>query len=150
MHKRTAAILGSIALSAGLLLAQAPGTDQQQPSTPQTGQSAQAWHHRAAGPGMQVKMLTQKLNLSQDQVAQLTPIMADERQQMQALRAETSLTVQDWQAKAKAIRQDTKAKIEALLDDTQKQQYEKMLTAPRGRQWQHNGQQQPAQNQPAT
>ncbi len=150
VQRTTAAILASLMLSAGLLLAQEAPTDQQQPATQPSGQSAPMRHDRGARPGMtQAGWLVQKLNLSEGQVAQLKPILAAQRQQMQALRADTSQTVQDYQAKAKAIRQDTNAKIEALLDDTQKQQYEQMLAARRAHRQQHtDGQQQPAQNQP--
>jgi len=143
MQKRTTVILGSMLLCAGLLFAQAPAADQQQP-VQQSGQSAPMEHHRGAGPGMQLRWLTQKLSLSQDQVAQLKPILVEQRQQMQALRANTSQTVQDLQTKAQAIRQDTNSKIEALLNDSQKQQFEQMLAARRAR----HQQQQPAQNQP--
>jgi len=128
MQKRTAAILGSLLLAAGLLFAQAPSTDQQQPATQASGQSTQMRHHRGARAGMmQARWLAQKLNLSQDQLTQLKPILAAHHQQMRALRADSSLTAQDRQAKAEEIRQDTKGKIEALLNDSQKQQFEQIL-----------------------
>jgi len=141
MQKRTTVILGSMLLCAGLLFAQAPGSDQQQPATPQTGPSAPMQYHR---PGMRAQWLARRLNLSQDQVEQIKPILAEQRQQMQALRADTAQSVQSFRDKAKAIRQDTQGKIEALLNDSQKQQFEQMLAARRAR----HQQQQPAQTQP--
>ena len=128
MHNKTAAIWGSLILSGGLLFAQAPATDQQQPTTQLSGQSAPMRHNRGARGGMmmQSRWLAEKLNLSQDQVAQIKPILAGERQQMQVLRADTSLSVPDRQAKAKTIRQDAKGKIEALLNDAQKQQFQQI------------------------
>jgi len=148
MQNRTAAILASLMLSAGLLLAQEAPTDQQQPANQPSGQSAPMQQHRGAREGMmQASWLAQKLNLSEDQVAQLKPILAAQRQQMQALRADTSQTIQDLQTKAQAIRQETNSKIEALLNDSQKQQYEQMLAARRALRQQHTNGQQPA-NQP--
>jgi len=130
MQNRTAVILGSLLLAAGSAFAQAPATDQQQPTTPQTEQAEPMQHNREARPGMmQAQWLAQKLNLSQDQLDQIKPILAEQRQQMQALRADTSLSLQDRQAKAEAIRQDSKTKIEALLNDSQKQQFQQILAA---------------------
>jgi hypothetical protein len=123
MQKRTAALLGSMLLCAGLLFAQAPATDQQQPTDPQTGQSKPM--QQGARPGM--RGLAQMLNLSQDQVAQIKPILAEQREQIQAIRADTSLSPEDRQTRLKSVRQDARGKIEALLNDSQKQQYEQML-----------------------
>jgi len=73
-----------------------------------------------------------KLGLSQDQVAQIKPVLEDRTQKMQALRADASLSPQDRRAKAQDIMQDSKNKIEAVLNDTQKQQFEQMLAERRG------------------
>ena len=77
----------------------------------------------------QARMMQRRLNLNQDQTAQIQTILADRRQQMEALRADSSLSDQDRRAQAQAIQQDSKSKIEALLNDTQKQQFEQMLAA---------------------
>jgi len=79
------------------------------------------------------KHLGKKLGLSNEQVAQLKPILEDRQQQMQTLRSDTSLNDQDRQAKARGVMQDSKTRIEALLNDTQKQQFEQMLQERRAR-----------------
>ncbi len=121
-------VLGAL-LSAGLVLAQAPATNQA-PATP----SQQGNFHRNFDPAQQAAHLTKRLSLSDDQVAQIKPILADRFQQMQNLRADTSLTQQDRHAKARAIMQDSNSKIEAVLNDTQKQQFEQMLAQRRSHQ----------------
>ncbi len=79
------------------------------------------------------KHLGKKLGLSNEQVAQLKPILEDRQQQMQTLRNDTSLNQQDRRAKAGGIMQDSKTRIEAVLNDTQKQQFEQMLQERRAR-----------------
>lgn len=79
------------------------------------------------------KHLGKKLGLSNEQVAQLKPILEERQQQMQTLRGDSSLNEQDRHAKAKGIMQDSKTRIEALLNDTQKQQFEQMLQERRDR-----------------
>lgn len=81
----------------------------------------------------QARHLAKTLGLSQDQVAQIKPILADRIQQMQSLRADTTLSPQDRREKARAIMQDSRSKIEAVLNDQQKQQFEQMLAQRRAR-----------------
>ena len=130
-------VLGAL-LSAGILLAQAPDSNQASAANAQqTAQTHQGRHHRTMDPAKMAAHLGKKLGLSNDQVAQLTPILTDRQQQMQTLRADASLTQQDRHAKAKSIMEDSKNKIEAVLNDTQKQQFEQMLAERRQR---HNHQ----------
>lgn len=82
-------------------------------------------------PNRQAKRLAKQLNLSQDQVSQIEPILADRDQQMQALRGDSSLAPADRRTKAKGIMDDSNSKIEAVLNDQQKQQYEQMLASRR-------------------
>ncbi|HKN23128.1 MAG TPA: hypothetical protein VJX73_17005 [Terracidiphilus sp.] len=132
-------ILGAL-LSAGLVLAQAPTTSQAPAAQGQPGN-----FHRNFDPNQQVVRLSKRLGLSDDQVAQIKPILADRFQQMQTLRADTSLSEQDRHAKVRAIMQDSNTKIESVLNDTQKQQFEKMQAEHRSHQ--HN-RQAPAASQP--
>ncbi len=136
MHTKTISMLLGALLSTGVVLAQAPDQTQQ-PNAPQTAQSEQGRHHRAPDPDRMAKHLGKKLALSNEQVAQLKPILEDRQQQMQSLRADASLSQQDRHAKAQGIMQDSKNKIEALLNDTQKQQFEQMLQERRAH---HNSQ----------
>ena len=132
MHTKTISMLLGALLSTGVVLAQAPDQTQQ-PSAPQAAQTEQGRHHRAPDPDRMAKHLGKKLGLSNEQVAQLKPILVDRQQQMQTLKADTSLNEQDRHAKATGIMQDSKTKIEALLNDTQKQQFEQMLQERRAR-----------------
>jgi Spy/CpxP family protein refolding chaperone len=126
MHTKTISMLLGALLSTGVVLAQAPDQTQQS-NAPQAAQGEQGRHHRAPDPDRMAKHLGKKLALSNEQVAQLKPILEDRQQQIQSLRADTSLSQQDRHAKAQGIMQDSKNKIEALLSDTQKQQFEQML-----------------------
>ena len=111
-----------VLLSAGMafVFAQAPANQSAAPS--QEGRQ-----HRTFDPGQQAAHLGKRLSLSNDQVAQIQPILADRFQKMQNLRSDTSLSQEDRHSKVQAIMQDSNTKIEALLNDTQKQQYEQML-----------------------
>ena len=134
--KTSTLILGAL-LSAGMVFAQAPGSNQAPAaSTPQAAPAQPGNFHRNFDPGQQAVHLGKRLGLSDDQVAQIKPILADRFQQMQNLRAETSLSEQDRHAKVRAIMQDSNSKIEAVLNDTQKQQFEQMLAQRRSHQ--HN------------
>jgi hypothetical protein len=118
-------LLGA-ALSAGLVMAQAP--EQNQPSSAaQATATDQARPHHAPNPDRMAKHLGKKLGLSSDQVNQIKPVLEDRAQRMQALRADSSLSAQDRRTKAHEIMQDSTTKIEAVLNDTQKQQFEQML-----------------------
>ena len=131
MNRTKATIVLGALLSASVMFAQAPDSNQA-PATnaPQAAQGP-GYQHRNFDPSQFAAHLGQRLGLSSDQVAQITPILAARRQQMQTLRADTSLTEQDRHAQAHAIVQDTNSKIEALLTDTQKQQFEQMLAQRR-------------------
>ena len=132
MQTKTISMLLGALLSTGVVLAQAPDQTQQ-PSAPQAAQNQQGHHHRAPDPDRMAKHLGKKLSLSNEQVAQLKPILEDRQQKMQTLKADASLSEQDRHAKARDIMQDGKTRIEALLNDTQKQQFEQMLQERRAR-----------------
>jgi len=136
-------VLGAL-LSAGLVFAQAPASNQAPAAdAPQAAQAQQS--HRNFDPNRQAVRLSKRLGLSNDQAAQIKPILVDRFQQMQNLRADTSLNQQDRHAKVHALMQDSNTKIEAVLNDTQKQQFEKMQAERRSHQ--HN-RQAPASSQP--
>ena len=136
-------VLGAL-LSAGLVFAQAPASNQAPAAdAPQAAQAQQS--HRNFDPNRQAVRLSKRLGLSDDQAAQIKPILVDRFQKMQSLRADTSLNQQDRHAKVHALMQDSNTKIEAVLNDTQKQQFEKMQAERRSHQ--HN-RQAPASSQP--
>lgn len=136
MHTRTVSMLLGALLSTGVVLAQTP-----QQSEPQgNAQATQADHarmHHAPNPDRMAAHLQKKLNLSQDQVNQIKPVLQDRAQQLSALRSDTTLSPQDRRTKARDIMKDSTSKIEAVLNDTQKQQFEQMRQQRRGH---HRGQ----------
>jgi Spy/CpxP family protein refolding chaperone len=141
---KTTIILGAL-LSASVMFAQAPDSSQAPAAnSAQAAPSQPGYQHRNFDPSRFAAHLGQRLSLSSDQVAQITPILAARQQQMQTLRADASLSEQDRHTKAHAIMQDTNSKIEALLTDPQKQQFEQMLAQRRAR---HNHQPQTSQPQ---
>ena len=138
-------ILGAL-LSATTMFAQAPDASQAPAATaPQAAPSQPGNQHRNFDPSQFAARLGQRLSLSSDQVAQITPILTARQQQMQTLRADASLSEQDRHTKAHAIMQDTNSKIEAVLTDPQKQQFEQMLA--QRRQHRHNREQPSSQPQ---
>ncbi len=72
-------------------------------------------------------MLTQKLNLTPDQVTQVKAIQDDSRTQMMALRDDTATAQPDKRAKMMDIRKSSHDKIRALLTDEQKPKYDAMI-----------------------
>jgi hypothetical protein len=128
-------LLGAL-LSAGVVLAQTPQQSEPQSNTPATQTDHPRMHH-APNPDRMAAHLQKKLNLSEDQVNQIKPVLQDRAQQLSALRSDTSLSQQDRRAKARDIMKDTNTKIEAVLNDTQKQQFEQMRQQHHGH---HKGQ----------
>ena len=142
--KKATFFLGAL-LSAGLVLAQAPATNQTPAANaPQATPAQPGNFHRNFDPNRQASHLGKRLGLSDDQVAQIKPILADRFQQMQNLRADTSLSQKDRHARVRALMQDSNGKIEALMSDTQKQQFEQMLAQRRA----HQRRRAPAASQP--
>jgi protein CpxP len=128
MLKLKATLVLTALLSTGMLMAQEPATPSSNDTRNQTApQGAEGHGRQAMNPNRQAKHLAKELNLSQDQVAQIKPILADRDQQVQSLRGDTSLAPQDRREKMRGIMQDSKSKIEAVLNDSQKQQFEQML-----------------------
>jgi hypothetical protein len=126
--KATVALGVLLSAGAAFVVAQSPSINQ--PAAP----AQQGQQHRTTDPNQQAAHLGKRLGLSGDQVAQITPILADRQQKVQALRADNSISQQDRHSKVQAIMQDSNGRIESLLNDTQKQQYEQMLAERRAHQ----------------
>ena len=127
-------------LSTALTLALA-GTaafaQQAQPTLPENSSpNANApFHHRghhAPNPQKQAEMISKKLNLSADQTAKLTPILADRAQKTQALFQDQSLTQDQRRAQMKAIRENTQQQLATILSPDQMQQLKTMRHGHRG------------------
>lgn len=74
-------------------------------------------------PDAVVDIMGAKLNLSDDQKAQIKPIIVERRQQMQVLRQDTSLRPLQRKRRMKSIFNDSDKKIKAVLNDDQRKQY---------------------------
>ena len=84
-------------------------------------------------PSRQVKMLTKRLNLSDDQQKQVLSILTDRQQQFENIRNDSSLSQQDRRAKMQSLREESDTKIKAVLNDDQKQKYDQMQQQMRER-----------------
>jgi protein CpxP len=94
-------------------------------AAPQTSQQG----HEAIGatsPEAHLQMLSEKLNLTEDQKAKLKPILLDQAQQMKAVRDDTSLTPEQKAAKKKAIHETTHDQINAVLTPEQQEKFKEM------------------------
>ncbi|MDI3260451.1 MAG: hypothetical protein QJR02_12245 [Sinobacteraceae bacterium] len=109
--------LAGYALVAVILLG-GPGLAQAQT---EAAPAAGAW--QPPPPEQVTDWLAGKLQLSDDQKNQITPIIADRQQKLAAIRADTTLRQGQKLRQMKAVYDDSDRRIEAVLSDAQKQQY---------------------------
>jgi len=83
-------------------------------------------HHR-------MKMLSERLKLTDDQKAKLAPILQSEGDQLKAIRDDASLTREQKRDKARAVQQASKPQIRALLTPEQQKQLDEMKDQRRER-----------------
>lgn len=141
MNIRSSSLALGVLFCTGLLMAQAPDQSQSQAGiAPQAAQSSQPATQNAPQQGRQhqvdparaARHLGKQLGLTQDQVDQIRPIIADRQQQIQSIRADSTLVPRDRRVKVRGVMQDSRNKIEALLTDSQKQQFEQIQQNRRG------------------
>ncbi len=77
-------------------------------------------------PENRLKMLTEKLNLTEDQQAKLKPIIEDQSKQMKTLHDDTSLAPADKQAKMKELHESSIEKMNAILTPDQQTKWKQM------------------------
>lgn len=109
-----------VVLTTSLLLA---GQNQAPPTTEQEHQAMGA---AANSPEARLQMLSEKLNLTDDQKTKLKPILQDQAQQFKAVHDDTSLTDEQRAAKKKSIRQSTQEQINAVLTPEQQAKLKEM------------------------
>src|SRR4029077_12926805 len=73
-----------------------------------------------------LKMLTEKLDLTEDQQAKLKPILEDQAKQMKALHDDTSLAAADKHAKMKELHDSSVEKLNAILTPDQQAKWKQM------------------------
>ena len=114
-----------LAFAAGLMVGQTSHALQSAPAAQE--------HSAMGGPAMaamtpegRLKMLTEKLNLTEDQQAKLKPILEDQSKQMKAVHDDTSLAAADKQAKMKELHESSTEKINAVLTPDQQTKWKQM------------------------
>ena len=125
---------GALAQQGGDQDAPPPQGDQNGPP-PMQGSGEQGEHmghggHGARGgrmdPDKQVKMLSEKLNLTPDQQTKVKSILSDQHSQMQSLMQDQSMSREDKRAKFEQMRSDSDSKIRAVLTGDQQQKFDAM------------------------
>ena len=121
IHIAVACVLGGIVgTGQNALAAQAAG------GAPPTTQQARPPRGRVE---RQLQRMSESLNLTDDQVAKIRPILQDRNKQLEDLRAESSLPQGEARAKAREIRKSARQQIDQILTPAQR---EKQKTMRRG------------------
>jgi protein CpxP len=125
------------------------GQDQQAPPPPpaQSGQQSEPGisHHmgRRQMPSVndQLKHLSSRLSLTDDQQAKLKPILEDQRKQLEQTHNDSSLSREDRFSKMQQLRQNSDSQIKSVLNEDQQKNFDKMREEQRGRmnKWRKEG-----------
>jgi periplasmic protein CpxP/Spy len=94
-------------------------------------------------PNHQLKHLSKRLNLSDDQQTKIKPILEDQQKQMQQLWSDNALSRQDRFSKMRDIRENSDAQIKNVLNQDQQKQFDKMREEQRSRMRERMGGNQP-------
>jgi periplasmic protein CpxP/Spy len=120
--------------------------DQSHPSQ-ESGQPMGGHMHGRGGmmmdPNHQLKHLSKRLNLSDDQQTKIKPILEDQQKQMQQLWSDNALSRQDRFSKMRDIRENSDAQIKNVLNEDQQKQFDKMREEQRSRMRERMGGNQP-------
>lgn len=123
-------------LSAGTVLAQ----DAQTPPADQgSGMSHGGHHHGMPSADDQLKHLTRKLNLTDDQQAKLKPILDEQHKQMEQLHSDNSGSREDRWKKMHEIRENSDSQIKSVLNEDQQKKFDEMREQQRSRMREHMG-----------
>ena len=95
-------------------------------TTPQTAPQGHEAMGSTGSPDAHLQMLSEKLNLTEDQKAKLKPILEDQAEQLKSIRNDTSLTPEQKIAKKKAIHETTHDQINAVLTPDQQAKFKEM------------------------
>jgi len=110
-----------VLLAAGLTFAQTS-----QESQAPTPNKHAGMHHNGESADQHLQMLSEKLNLTDDQKAKLKPILQDQMQQMKAVREDSSLSQEQQRAKMKSIHESLHEQINAVLTPQQQAKFKQM------------------------
>jgi periplasmic protein CpxP/Spy len=127
-HFRWSILASQVVLLAGLLF----GHTSQSPQTSMPQSQGATAHRHAESPEQHLQMLSEKLNLTDEQKTTLKPILEDQAQQMKAIHADTSLSEEQKRDKMKAIHETFHDKIKSLLTAEQQVKFKQMKHEHRG------------------
>lgn len=108
-------------LAAGLTFAQTS-----QESQAPTPDKHAGMHHNGMSADQHLQMLSEKLNLTDDQKTKLKPILQDQMRQMKAVHEDSSLSEEQKQAKVKSIHESFHDQINAVLTPEQQAKFKQM------------------------
>lgn len=111
----------------------------QQNPPPQGGGDDQGRRRGMPSVEDQLKNLTEKLSLSDDQQAKVKTILEDTRGQMTKLMQDESMSREDKMAKGRSLRETGNGKIRDVLTDEQKKKFDDMQQEMRDRMRQRQG-----------
>ena len=109
-----------------------PPQQSEQPAGQPSGQPSEPGMGRHMGrrpmPSVddQIKHLSKKLNLNDDQQAKLRPILEDQRKQMDTIHNDSSLSREDRFGKMQELRKSSDDQIKSVLNPDQQKNFEKM------------------------
>jgi periplasmic protein CpxP/Spy len=142
----------TLCLGSGAALGQDAQSSQEQ-SQPSSGSGQAMGHgHRhgmAMDPDNQLKHLSKRLNLTDDQQAKVKPILEDQQKQMQQLWSDNSLSRQDRFSKMRDIRENSDSQIKNVLNEDQQKKFDQMREEQRSRMREHMGGNQPNSGSPS-
>ncbi len=121
------------ALAAGLVLAPQAGAQSEQQGRPDRGGQRGERMDPQQRLERRVQMLTERLQLSQQQATQIRQILTQEQTQMQALwqKAEGGASRESLRPEMQSIRQRTEQQIEGVLTEQQRATYRELRESMR-------------------
>jgi len=126
MSRKLSFLVLPFALVAGLMLVGQTSHALQTATTPQEHGAMGGSTMGPMTPENRLKMLTEKLNLTEDQQAKLKPILEDQSKQMKAIHDDASLAPADKQAKMKEVHESSTEKINGVLTPDQQAKWKQM------------------------
>lgn len=135
-HDRRNSLFAIATLALGLCVAlgTAFAQDAQEQSNPGSApaKGEHMGHRQMPSVDDQLKHMTKKLSLSDEQQAKLKPILEAQRTQMGQIRGDSSLSREDRFGKMKALRETTDNQIKGVLNEDQQKKFDKMRAEQHG------------------
>jgi periplasmic protein CpxP/Spy len=129
---------GILTMNAGAQDAPAASQDSQSqpPAPPMEGGHGR---HKMPSVDEQVKHLTKRLSLNDDQQAKVRSALTDQRAQMEQIHNDSSLSREDRGSKMKAIHESTNSQIRSVLNEDQQKKFDEMQQKREARMKDHQG-----------